>query len=238
MKQTLAKSVAAIWAQKGQKGGVLRPKSPEITLTKEKEKKDLFGVNVYKYPSRYVVCKISFPDRKDHRIRWTMVKKRLTRCKRLPFVIGFTGSTCDSGWFEVDDSCFRVFAGTSVAKEWGDARKSCLQLGSDLAVVDSETERKIIGDHLTNISNKYPDGNINAFIGIRKFSTWHWLDGSSVSASIWHYGFPWFWARGECGSLEKGWWWSLDWKLSHWPCQWHSGFICETDQRKSFFTIN
>ena len=165
-------------------------------------------------------------------------KKRLTQCKRLPFVIGFTGSTCDSGWFDVDDSCFRVFAGTSVAKEWEEARESCLQQGSDLAVVDSEIERKIIGDHLTNISNKYPDDNINAFIGIRKFSTWHWLDGSNVSASIWHYGFPWFWARGECGLLEKGWWWSLDWKLSHWPCQWYSGFICETDQRKSFFTIN
>ena len=150
-------------------------------------------------------------------------------------MIGFTGSTCDSGWFEVDDSCFRVFAGTSVAKEWGEARESCLQLGSDLAVFDSENERKIIGDHLTNISNKYPDDNINAFIGIHKFSTWHWLDGSSVSATIWRYGFPRVLERGECGLLDKR--WSLEWKLSHMPCQWYGRFICETDQRKSFFTI-
>ena len=69
MKQTLAKSLAAIWVEKGQKAGVLRPKSKEITLTKEKERKGLFGVNVYKNPARYVVCKISFPDHKDHRIR-------------------------------------------------------------------------------------------------------------------------------------------------------------------------
>ena len=184
-----------------------------------------------------VIKYIFFPDHKDQRIGWTMVKKkRLTQCKRLPFVIGFTGSTCDSGWFEVDDSCFRVFAGTSVAKEWKEARESCLQLGSDLAVVDSEIKRKIIGDHLTNISNKYPDDNINAFIGIRKLSTWHWLDGSSVSASIWHYGFPRVFERGECGFLGK--WWSLEWKLFHMPCQWYyGGFICETDERKSFFTI-
>ena len=48
MKQTLAKLLAAIWVEKGQKAGVLRPKSKEITLTKEKERKGLFGVNVTK----------------------------------------------------------------------------------------------------------------------------------------------------------------------------------------------
>ena len=166
--------------------------------------------------------------------------KRLAQCKRLAFVIGFTGSTCDSGWFEVDDSCFRVFARISVAKEWDKARDFCLQLGSDLAVVDSEIKRKIIGYHLTNISSRYPLDDIRAFLGIRKFGTWHWLDGSNISTSIWHSGYPRVLERRECGLLEKS-WWSLDpeWKLSHMPCQWpwYSGFICETDERKSFVTV-
>ena len=99
-------------------------------------------------------------------------------------MIDFTGSLCDSGWFEVNDSCFRVFAGTSIAREWNWARSSCKRLGSDLAVVDSEIKRKIIAEHLTNVSNKYPDDNIKAFVGIRKFGTWHWLDDSNISTSI------------------------------------------------------
>ena len=152
-------------------------------------------------------------------------------------MIGFTGSTCDSGWFEVDDSCFRVLARTSVATEWNKARESCLQQGSDLAVVDSEIKRKIIGYHLTNISSRYPDDNIRAaFLGIRKFGIWHWLDGSNISTSIWLSGYPWIFERGECGLLVKS--WSLEWKLAHMPCWWYSGFICETDERKSLVTVN
>ena len=150
-------------------------------------------------------------------------------------MIGFTGSTCDSGWFEVDDSCFRVFARNSVAKEWDKARESCLQLGSDLAVVDSEIKRKIIGCHLTNISKKYPDENIKAFLGIRNFGIWHWLDGSNISTSIWHSGYPRIFERGKCGWLVKS--RSLEWKLAHVPCWMNGGFICETDERKSFFTV-
>ena len=149
-------------------------------------------------------------------------------------MIDFIGSTCDSGWFEVADSCFRVFAGTSVAKEWGKARESCLQQGSDLAVVDSEIERKIIGDHLTNIANRYPGDNIKAFLGIRKFRTWRWLDDSSVSASIWHSGYPDVSKSGQCGLLEKR---SLQWKLARWSCGYRRSFICETDERKSFVMV-
>ena len=149
-------------------------------------------------------------------------------------MINFIGSTCDSGWFEVADSCFRVFAGTSTAKEWVKARESCLQQGSDLAVVDSEIERKIIGDHLTNIANRYPGDNIYAFLGIRKFRTWNWLDGSSVSASIWHSGYPDVSNSGECGLLAKS---SLQWKLVHGSCGYRRRFICETDERKSFVMV-
>ena len=149
-------------------------------------------------------------------------------------MIDFIGSTCDSGWFEVADSCFRVFAGTSFAKEWVKARESCLQQGSDLAVVDSEIERKSIGDHLTNIANRYPGYNIDAFLGIRKFRTWIWLDGTSVSASIWHSGYPYVSNSGQCGLLAKR---SPQWKLAHGSCGYRRSFICETDERKSFVMV-
>ena len=154
------------------------------------------------------------------------------------FVIDFTGSLCDSGWFEVNDSCFRVFAGTSIAREWNWARSSCKRLGSDLAVVDSEIKRKIIAEHLTNVSNKYPDDNIKAFVGIRKFGTWHWLDDSNISTSIWHSGYPDIMWSGECGLLFE-WWFSQEWKLIPVSCsrRYPVGLICETDERKSFVIV-
>ena len=154
-------------------------------------------------------------------------------------MIGFTGSSCDSGWFEVNESCFRVFPGTSFAIEWNWARWWCKLLGSDLAVVESEIQRKIIANHLTNISKKYPDENIKAFLGIRKFGTWHWLDGSNISTNIWYSGYPDVLWSGECGLLEK-WWFSPEWKLFPVPCsrRYHVGFtICETDESKSFIMI-
>ena len=42
--------------------------------------KRLFGVNVYKNPARYIVCKISFSVRKDRRItcRLTLAKGSLS----------------------------------------------------------------------------------------------------------------------------------------------------------------
>ena len=153
-------------------------------------------------------------------------------------MIGFTGSSCDSGWFEVNESCFRVFAGTSVAREWDWARWWCKLLGSDLAVVESEIQRKIIANHLTNISKKYPDENTKAFLGIRKFGTWHWLDGSNISTSIWYSGYSDIMWSGECGLLVE-WWFSLEWKLIPVSCsrRYPVGFICETAERKSFVIV-
>ena len=130
----------------------------------------------------------------------------------------------------MDDLCFVVFAGTSVAREWNEARKVCLQLGGELAVVKTEIERKIIGDHLTNIAKRYPGDNIKVFLGIRKFGTWHWLDGSNISTSIWHSGYPDVLWSGECGVLAKL---SAEWKLAQEFCLYTFGFICETDERKS-----
>ena len=153
-------------------------------------------------------------------------------------MIGFTGSSCDSGWFVVNDSCFRVFAGTSFAREWNEARVWCKRIGSDLAVVESEIQRKIIANHLTNISKKYPDENIKAFLGIRKFGTWHWLDGRNISTSIWYSGYPDILRSGECGLLLKR--FSLERKLISGSCsrRHHVRFtICETDEGKSFIMI-
>ena len=97
-------------------------------------------------------------------------------------------------------------------------------------MVKTEIERKIIGDHLTNISKRYPGDNIKVFLGIRKFGTWHWLDGSNISTSIWHSGYPDVLWSGECGVLAKL---SPEWKLAQESCLYTCGFICETDERKS-----
>ena len=135
----------------------------------------------------------------------------------------------------MDDLCFGVFTGTSVAREWNKARELCLRLGGELAVVETEIERKIIGDHLTNIAKRYPGDNIKVFLGIRKFGTWHWLDGSNISTSIWHSGYPDVLWSGECGVIAKL---SAEWKLAQEFCLYTFGFICETDERKSVVMIN
>ena len=119
---------------------------------------------------------------------------------------------------------------------WDRARQRCLQQGGDLAIVDSEIKRRTIGKHLTEIDNFFPDVNIRAFIGIRKFDRWHWLGGRSILGDIWHHGYPLTSGAGrKCGLLDKR---SLKWKLSQTKCNYELGFICESNDSKYIFMIN
>lgn len=119
---------------------------------------------------------------------------------------------------------------------WDNARERCLQQGGDLAIVDSEIKRVIIASYLTVIDNLFPDVNIQAFIGIRKFGTWQWLGGKNISANIWHRGYPHVLKSGECGALVRD---SLEWKLLQTSCSvYRLGYMCETHESKYFCMVS
>lgn len=143
-------------------------------------------------------------------------------------ILRVLGSKCDDTWFEMEDSCFRVFAGT-IYKVWDKAREHCLQQDGDLAIVDSEMKRQTVASHLNDIDDRHPDINIAAFIGIRKFGTWQWLGGRNISSSVWHSGYPHALKSGKCAALARG---PIDWKLLQSSCRYTIGFICETSERK------
>lgn len=149
------------------------------------------------------------------------------------FKCHFVQGSCEDGWFEADGICFRI-SGNNTYVTWDTARERCLQQGGDLAIVDSEIKRQIIASYLTVIDNLFPDVNVQAFIGIRKFGTWQWLGGKIISTNIWHSGYPHALWSGECGALVRG---SLEWKLLQTSCSYTLGYMCETHESKCFCMV-
>ena len=77
-------------------------------------------------------------------------------------------SECEISWFKVGGLCFRVYAG-NISVTWSEARSLCKRRGGDLAVVDSESKRKVIAIHLHSVSLNYPKFSIKkAYIGLQK----------------------------------------------------------------------
>ena len=144
----------------------------------------------------------------------------------------FSGSRCEASWFAAGNACFRVFAG-NIRKTWYGARDYCLRQRAELAVVDSEVRRKIIGSRLTAIDTEHPDATIHrAFIGISKHAMWWWIGGKNILSSSWIPGYP--KPRGGCAALAKA---SPDWKLFSGQCAEDRGFICQTMERKYFLIV-
>lgn len=136
----------------------------------------------------------------------------------------FSGSKCEDAWFDVVNTCFRIFAG--ILKTWDGARDYCLRQGGDLAVVDSETKRKAIASRVTHVYTW------RLFIGIRKKgASWQWSGDKNISSAFWHPGFP---NSGACVALDKR---SHDWKLFTTSCFLNNGFLCQTTERKYFLLV-
>ena len=142
----------------------------------------------------------------------------------------FSGSKCEEPWFDVVNTCFRIFSG-NISATWDGARYYCLLQGGDLAVVDSERKRTAITTRLTNIDTTHPGFLKRLFIGLRKKDWWQWLGGKDIPSNFWHTGFP---ISGECVALDKG---LHDWKLFTVGCYSHRGFLCETTEREYFLLV-
>ena len=140
-------------------------------------------------------------------------------------------SECEISWFNVGGLCFRVYA-VNISITWDEARYFCKKRGGDLAVVDSESKRKAIANHLQNVSRSYPHVVINkAHIGLRRLVRWQWAGGHNISSKYWHRGEPNVLKVGNSALVTRR---SSTWKLAK-EKRSHHGFLCQTNKRKNFF---
>ena len=138
-------------------------------------------------------------------------------------------SECEISWFKVGGVCFRVYAG-NISVTWSVARSFCKRRGGDLAVVDSESKRKVIAIHLHNASLNYPNFSINqAYIGLQKLVRWQWPGGSTITSNYWHREEQDVLKVGESAVVTRR---SSAWKLAKEKPSYH-GFLCQTNERKN-----
>lgn len=141
------------------------------------------------------------------------------------FFFNFPGASCEDGWFEVEKSCFKVFAG-DVSVDWQTARQNCQEQSSDLAIVDTEIKRKAMDTRLDKKDQHLPNVDIQVFIGILRLSLWQWLGDGHISADSWHQGYPLRSPTQHCGFLEK----RSQWKLLQSQCNFQRSYLCETEE--------
>ena len=135
-------------------------------------------------------------------------------------------SECEMSWFKVGGLCFRVYAG-NISVTWSEARSLCKRRGGDLAVVDSESKRKVIAIHLHNASLNL---SINeAYIGLQKLVRWQWPGGSTITSNYWHRGEQDVLKVGESAVVTRR---SSAWKLAKEKTS-DRGFLCQTNERKN-----
>ncbi|NXC48108.1 CL17A protein, partial [Penelope pileata] len=89
---------------------------------------------------------------------------------------------CPAGWQQFAKTCY--FFSTE-KKSWVDARASCVRLGGQLAVIDSEEENKFLANNIMEtrvfwlgLSDMHKEGD------------WQWLDGQPLSLPFWRSGEP------------------------------------------------
>ncbi|KAL9968112.1 hypothetical protein ACROYT_G026444 [Oculina patagonica] len=107
------------------------------------------------------------------------------------FLVGFTflvlrsncQGVCPSNWIHAQGSCYKFF---SKALNWNAAKSACEALGSNLVVINSQTE-------LQALTSKIPDA-LHTWIGFHRNpkdkSRWLWVDQSPVTYTHWYKGEP------------------------------------------------
>lgn len=91
-------------------------------------------------------------------------------------------SRCLPGWTEHSSRCF--FLSPAGDKEWEDARRECIRLGGDLAVVSDTKDQEFFTDHIfQNIGT-----NQSAWIGLTDMmreGTFVWVNGKTAGKTYW-----------------------------------------------------
>lgn len=89
-------------------------------------------------------------------------------------------SRCMPGWVENDARCYFL---SPIARKWENARKDCLDMGSDLAIVLSREEQAFLTNLTFQFVQQHPEINFHsAWIGLQdmvKEGTHVWINGNT-----------------------------------------------------------
>merc|ERR1739838_376339 len=89
--------------------------------------------------------------------------------------------SCPSGWSLYNRRCFNFF---KAKKSWGNAEKSCLSMGGNLASIHSSAEHKFLLHMLT----RHGGGRNAAWVGgsdAAQERMWLWSDGLPMQYTAW-----------------------------------------------------
>ncbi|KAF3706968.1 CD209 antigen-like protein A Dendritic cell-specific ICAM-3-grabbing non-integrin [Channa argus] len=95
------------------------------------------------------------------------------------------GKLCPEGWKRFGCSCY--FKSTK-QKSWYESKKDCENRGSDLVIINSKEEQKIVSELSKNgvswigLWTKQPDSG--------ETNQWKWVDGSTLTQDFWATGEP------------------------------------------------
>ena len=114
-------------------------------------------------------------------------------------------------------SCYKF---SSMAMNWNAAKSACEALGSDLVVINSQTEQQALASQIP-ISQR-------TWIGMHRDpkdkSRWLWVDGSLPTYTPWNTGQP-NGPHQECASMHNK---VNGWKWNDLGCSASFPYVCET----------
>ncbi|KAM4581426.1 regenerating islet-derived protein 4-like isoform 2-T2 [Odontesthes bonariensis] len=92
---------------------------------------------------------------------------------------------CQKGWILHQEKCY-LFYKDDHLKTWEGSRKHCIDINSDLVVIDNLQEQEFISEHIES----YYDENHGYHIGLRNQTNqqgdnWVWVDGRADTLGYW-----------------------------------------------------
>ncbi|XP_066488735.1 C-type lectin domain family 4 member A-like isoform X2 [Tiliqua scincoides] len=97
-------------------------------------------------------------------------------------------SCCKKGWVL---NGFRCYYFSQDRTNWNNSRQNCIEMGSDLVVINSEAEQDFLTSHLEALTSQ----DANFFIGLTDqegTDQWQWVDKTPFNdnATFWSQGGP------------------------------------------------
>ena len=122
---------------------------------------------------------------------------------------------CPNSWVHMQGSCYKF---SSKALNWNAAKSACKALGSDLVVINSQTELQALTSKVSQ----------TVWIGMQRDpkdkSRWLWVDGSRPTYTHWNTGEP-NSINEECAEMYPK---VHGWKWNDLGCQATFPYVCET----------
>ncbi|KAM9488394.1 natural killer cells antigen CD94-like isoform 2-T4 [Clarias gariepinus] len=138
------------------------------------------------------------------------------KTERIPYTSNqeYQCSECPKDWVRVNNSCYFL------AKErlsWQESRKSCQKQGGDLAVIDNESEQRL----LSRIRG------LLYWIGLQysENKQWMWVNNNALTKNYWAQDQPVLDPQGTCTMLKGQMPYTNNWHSN--PCTATAHYICQ-----------